>query len=267
MVKIEGNILADIAKSAGEIILSHYHKEDLSIETKSDESPVTIADKESNDYICSELQKRYPDIPIISEENTIAEFEQRKNWSGYFLIDPLDGTKEFIKKNGDFTVNIAYGEGDKIIEGAVYIPTEAITFYTQAGESFQESHGEILKLPLKLELDRPILVTSRSHKANKETDAFLANLKPKFENIKIEYIGSSLKICRLAQGLADVYPRFNPTMEWDTAAAQVILEQAGGQIVQFKNFGPLKYNKEDLHNPKFLALSSRFQLSDFSRVD
>lgn len=253
MIKVETKFLVRVAMQAGKVILSHYDQKELSIEKKSDLSPVTIADKEANSYICRELKKMYPSIPIISEESEIPEYDRRKQWSSLFLVDPLDGTKEFIKKNGEFTVNIAFVQDGKALEGVVYSPVLDVMYYTENDSSYRLSKGKVEKLPIfnNDKTDYRLLV-SRSHPSDHMQD-YLQEQKALHPKLVVEKLGSSLKFCRIAEGSADLYPRFNLSMEWDTAAAQAIVEKSGKAVLGLETNGPLVYNKENLKNPGFIV--------------
>ncbi len=247
--KIDIEDIKKIALKAGETIMQIYTK-DFTIEYKDDKSPLTEADKKSNEIICSSLEKLYPEIPIMSEENKQVEYEVRKDWEYYWCIDPIDGTKEFIKKNGEFTVNIALINKDTPVLGVVYAP--AIENMYSAKKGF----GAFLngqKLPLKTnekKEEKLFVVASKSH-LSAETQEFIDNLDSK----EIEQVskGSSLKLCMVATGEADIYPRLAPTMEWDTAAADAVVREAGKMTYQYESDEPLIYNKEDLLNPWFVV--------------
>ncbi|QFR48880.1 3'(2'),5'-bisphosphate nucleotidase CysQ [Sulfurimonas lithotrophica] len=238
-----------IALEAGEAIMKIYNK-DFSVEYKDDKSPLTEADLKSNDIICTKLQELYPNIPIMSEENKQVEYELRKNWEYYWCIDPIDGTKEFIKKNDEFTVNIALIEKSIPVLGVVYAP--AINeMYSAKKNQGAFKNGE--KLPLyinKTPEEKLSVVASKSH-LSVETQEFIYSL----ETNKIEQVskGSSLKLCMVAEGIADIYPRLAPTMEWDTAAADAIVRESGKMTYQFNNKIPVTYNKENLLNPWFIV--------------
>jgi 3'(2'), 5'-bisphosphate nucleotidase len=245
--------LTSIAEEAGEAILEVYEQyEDVQVEKKSDDSPLTLADKRSNEVICQYLQEEYPDIPIISEENREVAYELRKAYSWFWLVDPLDGTKEFIKRNGEFTVNIALVHHGQPVFGVVHAPCLQETYYGGEGIGafrIKEGKKEALK-PATFSMEDPGLnaVCSRSH-LNEATQAFLDKMNDPSKVSK----GSSLKFLMLATGEAHVYPRLAPTMEWDTGAAQAVLEAAGGTVVDYDSCLPLRYNKENLLNPYFVA--------------
>lgn len=242
-----------IAKGAGNVIMEIYESGiDWEVETKSDASPLTLADRQSNEYICSRLKALFPEIPIISEENKAVPYSERSQYEWYWLIDPLDGTKEFIKRNGEFTVNIALIHHGHPFYGVVYAPAlEEAYFGGPSLGAFTSRGGQTRSLqPPAFSLQDAGLkaVCSRSH-FSEETRSFLESL------VEPELVsrGSSLKFLLLATGEAHIYPRLAPTMEWDTAAAQAVLEGVGGKVVVAGTEEPLRYNKENLLNPHFVA--------------
>jgi 3'(2'), 5'-bisphosphate nucleotidase len=243
------NIIS-IAKQAGKKILKIYEK-GFSVEYKDDRSPLTEADKASNNLIVNKLTGLYPNIPILSEESKNIPFEKRKNWKYFWLIDPLDGTKEFIKKNGEFTVNIALIHSNRPILGVVYVPVKDILYYADKNGSFkQEKNNNPEKLkPKENNRDKLIVAASRSH-FNKETKEYIESLGKEYELISA---GSALKLCLVAEGKADIYPRLGPTMEWDTAAAHSIVKFAGKKVINYEANEELTYNKENLLNPWFIV--------------
>ena len=242
----------NIAGQAAAEILAVYETE-FNVDNKEDRSPLTAADMASHRLICRELANLTPDVPILSEESSAIPYADRKTWHSYWLVDPLDGTREFIKRNGEFTVNIALIEQHKPVLGVVHVPVTNICYYAAAGiGSFKRDRGETL--PLKVKHTTPgkfTIAGSRSHGSEKQAE-FIRRLG---DNVETFAIGSSLKFCLVAEGLVDIYPRFGPTSEWDTAAAQCIVEQAGGKVTDTA-FEPLLYNtKESLLNPEFLAIA------------
>lgn len=247
--------IRECAEKAGEEMLRIY-EQDFSVEYKSDKSPVTLADQKANEIIVSFLQTNFPDIPIISEESPIADFSQRQSWQRLWLIDPLDGTKEFIKRNGEFTVNIALIENGEPIFGLIYAPALNEMYYGEKGiGSFKLVNGEWQRLKRKKhysELDKVVVATSRSHQSY-EVNTFIKRLLRKGQKVSTCEIGSSLKLCLVADGAADVYPRYGETMEWDIAAGHAIVRFAGGNVFQMGGKNELVYNKEDLKNPYFIA--------------
>jgi len=244
-----------IAKEAGAAIMQIYAK-DFDVAFKADASPLTEADKAANAIICDALQKLYPHIPMLSEENKAADYSERKNWEYLWVIDPLDGTKEFIKKNGEFTVNIALVHNGIPVLGVVYAPALETTYYAKQGlGAFKEQKGDSRKLP-ETSNQTPekqlTVVASRSH-LSPETETFIDGLRQKTESVTMTSIGSSLKLCLVAEGKADYYPRLAPTMEWDTAAAQAVVLESGKQVINHETNQPLTYNKENLLNPWFIV--------------
>lgn len=243
----------EIAEKAGAVILDIYHNAtDLEIQSKADDSPLTKADQAANDVICDGLNSLGVDYPIISEENKQLPYAERKDYDYFWLVDPLDGTKEFIKKNGEFTVNIALVHKNTVVAGVVYAPVLEEMYWAIKGEgAFIHRNGESQKLEctaFSMNDEGLRVVCSRSH-LNEETQAYIDALDNPGKVSK----GSSLKFLILAKGDAELYPRIAPTMEWDTAAAQIILEEAGGKVYQYGSDAPLMYNKEDLLNPFFIA--------------
>jgi 3'(2'), 5'-bisphosphate nucleotidase len=241
--------LGDLARRAGAAILEVYAG-DFAVEEKPDHSPLTMADTRSHTIIVEALQERFPHIPVLSEEGKDVPFAVRRSWPLFWLVDPLDGTKEFINRNGEFTVNIALIDGNRPVLGVVYVPVPALTYYACTGQAAYKQKGECAIQPVRVRRfdgGKPIVVASRSH-AGKETEAFLK----KIGEHDIVSMGSALKLCLVAEGAADVYPRLGPTMEWDTAAAQCVVEAAGGRVTDL-NRQPLVYNKPSLLNPWFLV--------------
>jgi 3'(2'), 5'-bisphosphate nucleotidase len=242
-----------IAEKAGTEILNIYENNvDQVIEFKSDQSPLTIADRNANNIISEGLKDLDVPFPIISEENENVDFEIRKKYEYYWLVDPLDGTKEFIKKNGEFTVNIALIHHGKSILGVVFAPYLKEMFWAAKEEGayfFKNENSKTLNASTFDFKDSALnIVCSRSH-LNDETKDFIA----KFDHPNLVAKGSSLKFIIIAKGEAHLYPRLAPTMEWDTAAAQIILEEAGGKVLNTETNEPLRYNKKELLNPHFIA--------------
>jgi 3'(2'), 5'-bisphosphate nucleotidase len=250
------NKLIAIAQEAGDEIMKIYAR-DFSVETKDDKSPLTEADKKSNEVILKGLKELSPEIPFISEETKLTPYEERKNWRQFWLIDPLDGTKEFIKKNGEFTVNIALIENGVPVVGIVHVPAQNKTYYGAKGiGSFKSAIGNpqsvIRNDSHYASKERVVVVASRSH-LSEETLQFIEDLKTKGKEVEFLSSGSSLKFCLVAEGAADVYPRFGPTMEWDTAAAHAVVMYAGKEVINYETKQPLIYNKENLLNPWFIV--------------
>lgn len=253
MSAIQLNALIDIAREAGKKILEIYQT-DFTVENKEDDSPLTSADKISHTTIMDGLLHLYPEIPILSEEGKEIAFETRKSWNRFWLVDPLDGTKEFIKKNDEFTINIALIERGYPILGLIYAPALELLYVGTEQEAFKVEKGVREKLGVSSSPgDVFTIVESRSH-PSPELEELAAKLESKYPQVKRIQRGSSLKLCAVADGAADLYPRLGPTMEWDTAAGQAIVEAAGGKVVTLDGtrFG---YNKASLVNEYFLALS------------
>jgi 3'(2'), 5'-bisphosphate nucleotidase len=242
-----------IARQAGEAIMQHYQA-GIEVQRKEDNSPLTQADLAAHKIIEAGLSALVPDLPVLSEESAAIPFSTRRQWDKYWLVDPLDGTREFIKRNGEFTVNIALIEHHQPVMGVVYAPALNLLFYAAKGHGAFRQFGHKLPQPIKAREFESYQVTvagSRSH-ASEELLRFLDRMGP---HILIS-MGSSLKICLVAEGRADVYPRLGLTSEWDTAAAQCVLEEAGGRLVGMDG-QPFKYNlKESLLNPHFFAVGS-----------
>ena len=248
--------IEQIAKKAGMEALKIYNQ-DFSIEYKDDNSPLTQADKVSNRIICNELSN-IVNYPILSEENKTIPYEDRKDWEYYWCIDPIDGTKEFIKKNGEWTINIALIHKDTPILGVVYAPAIDIMYSAEKGKGAFKNRVKIESMENKS--NKLKVVASKSH-LNEDTQNFIDKLKEKYEEVEFVSKGSSLKLCMVADGSADIYPRLAPTMEWDTAAADAIVREVGKMTYIYdENFSfdskilkPLIYNKENLLNPYFIV--------------
>lgn len=241
-----------IADEASKAILQVYNS-DFAITHKDDDSPLTAADLASHETIVRGLTSIAPDIPILSEESASLPWSDRKKWQTYWLVDPLDGTREFIKRNGEFTVNIALIHEHQPVLGVVHVPVSHCCYYaTVKGGSYKQMNGTVQDLHVrKTVTDHFIIAGSRSHGSDLQKK-FFDSLGPQTETI---IVGSSLKFCLLAEGLLDLYPRFGPTSEWDSAAAQCVVEQAGGLVTDFQ-FQPLRYNtKDSVLNPDFLVIA------------
>lgn len=263
-----------IAEAAGQVILEIYNDDtDWEVTAKSDNSPLTKADKEANAFICSRLQRMAPHIPIVSEENESVTYEIRKGYQYFWCVDPLDGTKEFIKRNGQFTVNIALIQGVKPVMGVVHTPVSGQTHYAVHDQgAFRKSDGgtEPISAAEFSEKDSGLtIIGSRSHRSPL-TEAFMSQ----FDQPQFTLLGSSLKLLMIAEGTAHVYPRLAPTSEWDTAAAHVIVIEAGGEVLQagkcdhqgqpledwqtaLAEQKPVVYNKESFLNPYFIVYGKR----------
>lgn len=249
--------LITLARDASSAILDIYET-DFYVETKTDSSPLTLADTAAHKIIVKGLRELTPDIPIISEEAVLPEFSERSKWPMYWLVDPLDGTKEFVNRNGEFTVNIALIAENAPLVGVVCVPVQDRTYvgntstmdarvYGAAGER-QVKSRRFSEKPTEIKV-----VASRSHVSN-ELRAYLKSIDEIFSGVETISMGSSLKLCALADAEADIYPRLGPTSEWDIAAAHAVLVAAGGQIY-VSDGSPLTYNmKEDILNPNFIAV-------------
>ena len=249
--KIDLEVIVDIAQKAGDAIMEIYSR-DFQVDYKDDKSPLTEADTKSNEIICEALAKAYPEIPLLSEENQAEEYEVRKHWEYFWLIDPIDGTKEFIKKNGEFTVNIALIHKETPVLGVVYAPALGDMYKAKKGNGAFKN-GQKLPLEVNQTPEKSLrVVASKSH-LSEETQTFIDEAAKGTENIEQVSRGSSLKLVMVAEGSADIYPRLAPTMEWDTAAADSIVRESGKMTYQFENNVPVIYNKENLLNPWFIV--------------
>jgi 3'(2'), 5'-bisphosphate nucleotidase len=262
-MKKELQIAIEAAIHGGAEIMKIYQN-DFHVEVKDDNSPLTVADKNANDIINSYLVKT--EHPIISEENKQTEYAIRKDWNSCWIVDPLDGTKEFVKRNGEFTVNIALIKKQKPVLGVIYVPDSKVLYYADVEKqtafkcvlkSYKINFKELEQNSVTIRPNKIVnkiikVVGSRSH-MSKETEDYVNALKSDFENVEIVSKGSSLKFCMVAEGIADVYPRFAPTMEWDTAAGQAICEAVGLQVISKETNKPLLYNRENLLNSWFLV--------------
>jgi 3'(2'), 5'-bisphosphate nucleotidase len=255
------NVSVEAAIEAGKKILDVYQR-DFVVETKADNSPLTEADQQAHNTIKSILQQT--GIPILSEEGKQMLYEERKQWNEFWLVDPLDGTKEFIKKNGEFTVNIALIKNGTPVLGVVYVPVTGVVYAASEetgsfsfnaknnGEAISEMRNSAVPLPLATQSETYTIVASRSH-STAETEAFIEERKKVHGNVNLISAGSSLKLCLVAEGKAQVYPRLAPTMEWDTAAGHAIAKFAGCKVYNYESNDELKYNKENLLNPWFVV--------------
>ena len=260
LTQLETAILA--ALEAGKDILKIYHTGDFDIEIKGDNSPITKADTASQKAIMRYLSKT--NIPVLSEEGKAINYMERKNWKHLWIVDPIDGTKEFINRNGEFTVNIALVENQKTKIGVIFVPADGVLYFsTKTMGAFKSSVNpenfnfktiisSARKLPLEREDPTFTIVTSRSH-MSPETEAYVQDMRDKHGKVNLISKGSSLKLCMVAEGQANCYPRFAPTMEWDTAAGQAICEHAGFQVIDWKTKSPMLYNRKELLNNWFLV--------------
>jgi len=263
------------ALQAGDVIIEVYDS-DYAVEHKEDMSPLTQADRKSHDLLLAALSD--PDLPVLSEEGREIPYEERKRWERLWIVDPLDGTKEFIKRNGEFTVNIALVEYGQPVVGVVYAPVHRLLYLgsrdhgsfklqnpdalwtadgpksrSKSNERFQTLLQQAERLPIAGSSDRPYtIVGSRSH-AGPDLKNFVEEKRREHGQVEFISAGSSLKICLVAEGKADMYPRLGPTCEWDTAAGQAVAENAGAKLLDFKTGEPLRYNRADVLNPWFIV--------------
>ena len=260
MQNIPFNDVIQLAKEAGQAIMAIYDR-NFAVEEKDDKSPLTEADLASHTAIVQGLEHITPDIPVLSEESSELPWSERRQWNRYWLIDPLDGTKEFIKKNGEFTVNIALVDNGEPVWGVVYAPALEWTYYGGSAQqgSWKEQGGKVHTIEVtELPEDNTgwRIVGSRSHQSE-EFKTFIE----RFDSPTIKSMGSSLKICLVAEGEADLYPRLGPTSEWDTAAAHAVLAGAGGKIVEAESRETLRYNQKDsVLNPFFIAAPMGYKM-------
>jgi len=291
------NIIVSLlaAKVAGDAILEIYDR-DFGVEHKDDGSPLTLADRRSHEIICDYLNTLPSEqLPVLSEEGKDIPYKERRTRDYYWLVDPLDGTKEFIKRNGEFTVNIALIHKDRPVLGVIYIPVKDTFYFASEGlgayklkgsekvgvlEFREEKNEEVIKdllsdilkdstrlpvigkgLPSTSHKSRITIIGSRSH-VTKEFEEFVDEMRKKYAEVEFISAGSSLKFCLVAEGKADIYPRLGPTMEWDTAAGQAIVEQAGGCVLDVETGSRMSYNKENLLNHRFVASLNPAALDD-----
>jgi len=265
--KVKMNLNALLVKAinasikGGHAIMEVYAS-DFAVEHKDDKSPLTLADKNCNEVIENHLKGT--DIPFLSEEGAKIPFEERKGWEYSWLVDPLDGTKEFVKRNGEFTVNIALIYNGNPIMGVIYVPVKEELYFSMEGlGSYKINQNSVIEelealiassdiLPISCSRDNYVVVGSRSH-MSPETETFFEEKKKEHGNVEVMAVGSSLKLCMVAEGKADAYPRYAPTMEWDTGAGHAIAKFAGFSVKQYNSSDDVVYNKENLLNPWFLV--------------
>jgi len=249
-------VMRELALDAGDKIMEIYAADDFDVRAKSDESPVTIADEAADAIISAGLRAEFPDVALVTEEQSASHGQ---DVSTFLIVDPLDGTKEFIKRRGDFTVNIAYVLDGKPVRGIVYAPAKGRMFFTDAGGQACEEAGPFVRETIgeltPISVSNPpqsslFVVASKSHR-DQATDDYIA----KYDVEDLKSAGSSLKFCLVATGEADLYPRLGRTMEWDTAAGHAVLNGAGGEVVRFDDHTPLRYGKAGFENPFFIAFA------------
>lgn len=243
-----------IAEEASNAILLIYNQ-DFLVEYKDDFSPLTQADKKANEIITNALNALAVKLPILSEEAEDVPYCTRREWEYFWMVDPLDGTKEFIKKNGDFSVNIALIYKNRPVLGVVYAPISGDVYYAKEGEGAFKNG---VRLPMYPKKEGTLRVVASNSHLNQETKDFIEELYKIAKNVEFVKKGSSLKFCMIAEGSADIYPRASPTMEWDSAAAHIIVKEAFGEVVEMQNTKrELTYNKESLVNPNFVVTLKR----------
>lgn len=257
----------DAALAAGKAIMQVYTdpSSDFQVERKADNSPLTLADRKAHEVIVSYLQDT--EYPVLSEEGKHLPYEERSRWHTLWIVDPLDGTKEFIKRNGEFTVNIALVEEGVPVFGVIYVPVKQTLYWggqamgsayklegvsARDGWSPEEMAKTALRMPCMRMDNAFVIVASRSH-LSPETETYIEEKRKIHPRVELISVGSSIKLCRVAEGMADEYPRFAPTMEWDTAAGHAIAKAAGAEVYQAGKDTPLIYNKPDLLNPWFIV--------------
>lgn len=255
--------MRQLALQAGDRIMDIYNSEDFDVKVKSDDSPVTEADEAADALISEGLRRAFPEMALVTEEQANSHTQKVDT---FLIVDPLDGTKEFIHRRGDFTVNIAYVENGLPVRGVVYAPAKGRMFYTRADGVSVEEDGPFDKdtpgtlRPIQVAQpnnDSLMVVASKSHR-DQATDDYIGKYSVK----DMTSAGSSLKFCLVATGEADIYPRVGRTMEWDTAAGQAVLHGAGGQVVQFQDHAPLRYGKDGFANPFFIAYAPGVELQE-----
>lgn len=261
-VKLETE-MRRLALEAGDVIMEIYGREDFDVRAKSDDSPVTEADEAADALISAGLIAAFPDVLLVTEEQAASHTESA---SSFLIVDPLDGTKEFVKRRGDFTVNIAYVENGVPVRGVVYAPAKDRLFYTdadgktveEAGPFAKDAKGAVAAISVKTpDNDALLVVASKSHR-DQATDDYIA----KYNVADMKSAGSSLKLCLVATGEADIYPRLGRTMEWDTAAGQAVLMGAGGKMIRFDDHSPFTYGKPGYENPFFIAYAPGVDLKE-----
>ena len=257
-------IAFDAAQKAGRAVMKVYESDDFGVEHKADQSPLTLADRAAHEVIMAHLE--HTGIPVLSEEGRHMDFEERRDWASLWIVDPVDGTKEFVKRNGEFTVNIALVKEGRVVLGVVLAPVLNSAYLGVVGEgawkveltnALQQAEEDVwngrVSLPIPAPAGRPFtVVASRSH-MSPETQAFVDQKRESHGEVHLISKGSSLKLCMVAEGVADAYPRFAPTMEWDTAAGQAVCEAAGCAVIDQNTGAPMRYNREELLNAWFLV--------------
>jgi len=249
--------LVEAERKAGEAILGVYGGA-VRAEFKTDASMATVADLLSHKVLSSHLA-RTSSYPVLSEGGKNIPYDARRHWETFWLVDPLDGTREFISRNGEFTVNAALIHRGQPVMGAIYAPVRDVLYTAvKGGGAYRTAHGETVRLPVDQQRKSCVVVGNRSDDASREFDEYVLGLRTRHEELAFLSAGSSLKFCLVAEGAADLYPRLGTTMEWDTAAGQLLVEEAGGRVIEAGSRRPLRYNKADLWNPHFIAARSGY---------
>jgi 3'(2'), 5'-bisphosphate nucleotidase len=260
------NDIISLLKTAGIEILRIYHNDDFQTKLKEDQSPVTIADLTSDKIIKTGLKKITPSIPVFSEETKEVPYDIRSSWNPLWILDPLDGTKEFIGRNAEFCICLALILDGKPIAGFIYAPVKDEFWYALAGKgAFKIGVNQHYRLPLKNPSGNMIIAVSRSHH-NKNEVAWIESFRKKHTSL-ISIVGSAIKFCRIAEGNADLYPKFGTINEWDVAAGNIIVEESGGEMVELATGSPPVYNKEDYIQPYFVVWGKRLKGSPFDLPD
>lgn len=257
MRQLLSNVVA-LCQQAGQAILEIYQDDgDFEVQAKADDSPLTRADLAAHQILDRGLQQLLPGVPVLSEEGGIPDYSVRRSWSRYWLVDPLDGTKEFIRRNGEFTVNVALIESGQPILGVVYVPVSGVAYTGLKGvgaSKIESGKSQAVEARRFDSGERALTVVASRRHGNDRADALLKNLEQSMGRVETRNMGSSLKLCLIAEGAADFYPRLAPTCEWDTAAAQAVVEAAGGAVLD-DQLQPLIYNRKDsLLNPDFFVV-------------
>ncbi len=265
--------LVELLEAAGRLVMSYYQREDLGVELKADQSPVTQADQASNQFLIKRLNTLYPDTPIISEESDAPAFSIRKTWPFCWMIDPLDGTKEFLKHNGEFSINLALIHKHEPVVGFIHFPVQGWTYYAIKGMGAVKVTGgrsyelrvasdelKVTSGELGVASSTIRVMISRSHAGEREFE-FIEKLKTLGFEVETHPHGSAMKHCLVAEGKGDIYPKFGPCSEWDTAPGQLILHEAGGKLSSLQDGGPLRYNKGNFLNPEFIMFGNRVSLA------
>lgn len=250
--------ILELAEKAGAAICGVYESDDFQTEMKDDNSPLTRADRLANDILIKGLKKICPEIPIVTEESSVEEYSHRKDWEYCWCIDPLDGTKEFINRNGEFTINIALLKNNKPFFGLIHVPCSKESYYAvKESGAYKCKEGVLMPLKTVLRNDNKVkIVASRSHITEKEYE-YKDRLLEKGYDVEFVQYGAALKQCMIAEGMADVYPKYGHCYEWDTAAGDIIVSEAGGRVLDVENKEELMYNKEDLRNPEFIMFAKQ----------